>query len=404
MSLTASSLPSQHIVVFEAFLSGHHRIYLNRLLDIFFEANFFVTLVIPKDLHSEFAARIDSHSGNFCIKDIDFSDCFGNGNPVALILREFQVWRRVQMVLNEIELETPIDEVFLPYADYCLYALGILGNPSKSARISGICMRPSFHIFKNMKIGFGRKLLEFIKENIFKLLLRRKFMNSIFSIDPMLVNFVKKNGYTGGERIKYFPDPVDWPVVKDQSSVRTRLGLSKDAIVLLVYGVIDERKNIELLLTAFQNQSLSKSWVILVVGRQTDKMRDFLASQNHSIFVNERLMVIDDYVSESQEQEFFSVADVVWNVYKAHYAMSGVLVKAGVYSKASICSDLGLIGYFAKEYKVGIPVPNDALSIINALKELEIDTRRSAIGVQSHLIFKDYSWDNARNLVLNSMR
>lgn len=404
MSLTSFSLSSSHVVIIEAFLSGHHRTYLNRLLDIFSEANFSVTLVIPKDLHPEFESRATSSLGRLSIKDIDFSNCFGSGNPLALMLREFRVWRRIAIVLNEIELNHSVDEVFFPYADYCLYAIGILGNPSKSAKVSGICMRPSFHIFKKMEVGIKKSFFESIKESAFKCLLRRKFVGSIFSIDPMLVDYIKKKGYVGGEKIEYFPDPVDYPVVKDRSSVRTKLGISEDSLVLLVYGAIDERKNIELLISAFHDESVSASWIILIVGKQTDKMRAFLANKNIFNSVDRRIIVVDDYVDEAQEQDFFTAADVVWSAYKAHYAMSGVLVKAGVYSKASICSDIGLIGYFAREYKVGIPVRNDVSCIVDALKELEIPTRRSTIGMQSYLIFKNYSWHNARDLILGSMR
>ena len=125
-----------HILIIEAVVTGHHAVYLERIAAAYMDAGHVVTVtVLKRDTKHAGIGRLTSKYGSlFKVVPLDdaryqaaFHSALGDaGRELALRSMFGQVYRIIHQ-------EKPVDYVFLPYLDYCLYALGLLGSPFGSS-------------------------------------------------------------------------------------------------------------------------------------------------------------------------------------------------------------------------------------------------------------------------------
>jgi glycosyltransferase involved in cell wall biosynthesis len=271
--------------------------------------------------------------------------------------------------------DKPVDYVFLPYLDYCLYALGLLGSPFGSTQWGGICMRPSFH-YRNYGVIAPKPKLASVKQALFLKLLRSKTLKSVYTIDELLPRFVAEQHPQWEHRLKYVPDPAELEGSHTYESARRELGIPDDAVVVLVYGAMNERKGLDVLVEALSSPNVSKTLHLLVVGKQSESIQSLMNSvQFRAMAKEERCHVINGFVSDAVQQMVFVASDIVWLGYRNHYSMSGVLVLAAISGKPVIATQDGLIGWYTRTQGLGISVDTKNLyQIVDALQSITSDT------------------------------
>jgi glycosyltransferase involved in cell wall biosynthesis len=254
-------------------------------------------------------------------------------------------------------------------------------------------MRPSFHYYKFHLKKSKQTVVDWMKQNFFLRLLKNKTLKSIFSIDELLVNSIDTNS----ENIKYLEDPVNDPIFMDCNGLKEKYGLRSLSKVILIYGVIDHRKNINALLSILD---VIHGWSVLIVGKQ-DRFTEvnLLSSQWNNLRNQGRIAVINRYISTKEEEEIFNLSDVVWVGYLQHYQMSGVLVKAGVYKRPIIACEEGLIGWHAKEYELGVRTNFSKESLKKAFDVLSDENIRQVMGEFGYSKFKNYNWSNFKKRI-----
>lgn len=394
-----------HVFIIETILNGHHAGYFERIVTAYLDDGHFVTATALKcNLNNIAIQRIKSRYGTaFNIIEIDDAKYKAALNSMmGLYGREFALRRIFGQAYRMVNRSKPVDYVFLPYLDYCLYALGMLGSPFGPTLWGGICMRPSFH-YSNSGLIAPKPKLARIKKFLFLRLLRNRKLKVCYSIDELLCRYVTKNYSQLAQRLLYIPDPAELKGNHSYRSGRQELGLSDTAIVILVYGAIDERKGLDILVDALISSDKTKNFHILVVGEQSESIQILMKSELlSSLFKEGRCHVINKFVDDEMQQMVFASSDVVWLGYRNHYTMSGVLVLAGMAGKPVISTASGLLGWYTKENNLGPTFDfNFRSDVVEALEKLINEGVRVECGINARNKFIDNNWLNFSKKILN---
>lgn len=386
-----------HVLIIEAALTGHHSGYLERIVAAYIEAGHAVTVtVLQRDAVHPAIGRLESKfSAVFNVVPLDdvrydaaLDSSFGE------LGRELALRRLFGQAYSAVYQANPVDYVFLPYLDYCLYALGLLGSPFGLTQWGGICMRPSFH-YGDYDVIAPKPKLASVKRALFLKLLHSKTLKSVYTIDVLLHRFVAERHSSWTHRLQYVPDPAELKGSHTYESARQAMGIPDGAVVVLVYGVIDERKGLDALVDAISNSDVPKRLHLLVAGRQSAAIQPLMQSTQVSTLTQEgRCHVINGFVDDAVEQMVFAASDIVWLGYRNHYAMSGVLVLAAISGKPVIATQDGLIGWYTATHELGRVVNiKKQPQIIGALQLLLLK-KKSPVGEEIIMktVFDKHTW------------
>lgn len=246
--------------------------------------------------------------------------------------------------------------VLVPYLDYCAHAAAIRGSPFGDSPWGGIIMDPIFHL-NEMGIRAPGSLLQRIKKKLFFRLLRDKTLRRVFTLDRLLVRYVRETTPGLAKSVCFIPEPVEVRGFQSRDSARRALGIPAEAMVVLVYGVLDDSKGLDALLRSMQADGFREEVSVLVAGPQTREIRALLASSNAEALRDAgRIYERNGFLYGEDEQEVFSASDIVWVGYRKQYISSGVLLQAATAGLPIVGCDEGLIGWLTKNYELGLTV------------------------------------------------
>ena len=251
----------------------------------------------------------------------------------------------------------PVSLVVVPYVDYFLYALPLLGSPFEETPWIGITMRATFHHqYAGVKAP-DRPIANAVKARLFRHAVKARGLNTLLSIDPTLPEWsshaLARTRSHSHATIAYLADPFPDARADDPAAARARLNFGPGPH-LLVYGSITDRKGIRELVTALEHMAHAPT--LVVAGEQDEPTQAFLRSRARCL--TPEPIVIDRFITNELELDLFSACDIVWLGYKGHYGMSGVLVQAYRFGKRVVATSEGLIGWFCAGGKLG-PVLDD---------------------------------------------
>jgi glycosyltransferase involved in cell wall biosynthesis len=385
-----------HILIPEIALSGHHANYLEHIARLFLSQGHRVTVSVrDTELgHSVLAQLRARYPEGLRTKALPPADRPGRWlSTKGIAGGELAAWWTFRRFFRELNRHDPVDRVFYPYLDYCLHATAWLGPPSGSTPWAGICMRPSFHLRRSGVVAPVPKFAA-AKEWLFHRLLTNKGLQAVLTIDELLWRdtCTKRPGLAS--RLHYMADPAYLCTTMDRSGARTRLGLGPDDFVILVYGAIDNRKGIDLLLNGLRNRDFPKQVRVLTVGKHTAALRQSLAQEP-------LVTSLDGYADDITEEAAFRAADIVWLGYRSHYAMSGVLILAAIAGVPVIATHQGLIGWVTREHDLGDVINAEDASAVteSVLRRTGISFAAPSLGMNT--VSSRHTWDEAMRHISN---
>jgi len=392
-----------HILLLELNLNGHHSVYLEKISEAFLQTGCIVTVVVSlkeKD-HPALTRLTEQFCESFNVVLLNELDSlkalqskFGNMG------REINAWRVFQKTCKTINANKKVDFVLLPYADYCLNAIGLLGSPFGDIAWSGICMRPTFHFKACGVIAPTHKTLH-VKRFLFMRVLHIKTLSQLFSIDELLAGYIQERQPKLANKLTYLPDPADPPLNLDTAGLRQRYNIPQNAKVILIYGAIDDRKGLFNLLDTLESSKGLGDWHALVVGRQSATVREaFSTTRWTNLKQANRIHAMDEFVTDEVEHHVLAMCDVVWVAYAGHYTMSGVLVRAGMYCKPVIACEDGLIGWYARTKGVGVTFEDECQTLVEVIMGFNNVMSALKMGERGSIQFGKNTWINAINSVL----
>lgn len=383
-----------HILIIEPGSTGHHLIYLEKIAKGYLESGHNVTLCTLASTHDNpliksLALSYKSGINLTCMPDCAYQEALKS--KFSDIGREIKLRGIFKAAYKKTHSSSAVDYVFLPFLDYCLYSIGLLGSPFGKTMWGGICMRPSFHYQASGVIAPKPKLSR-IKELLFKKCLSSASLDKIFTIDEILEKHITNTSRKPTTKIKYIPDPAELIGEHTFKSARSKLGITESAIVILVYGALNERKGIQALIEALNNSTQLDNVHLLLVGKQSGKINNYIHAHASQLKTKERLYTLDRFVNADEQQMVFAASDIVWLGYQEHFTMSGVLVLAAMSGKPIIGTREGLIGWYVNEKKLGVCIDTQKQSEIQLAIQLII----SEINIKSNLYknqhFNDHNW------------
>jgi glycosyltransferase involved in cell wall biosynthesis len=396
------------VLVIEPHAEGHHGPYLQWMVEALVERHHQVTVMtLGESLTHPILKRMVSaspHAINVVSPVQGIRHDKSLSGVFSQLIRELSYWRMFRDWYRYTLPEKKPDVVLVPYLDYCLYAIGLLGSPFGNTPWVGVAMRPSFH-YRDIGIVAPKPRLAGLKKTLFIRLLKNKHMKNLLTIDEPLIEYLRVNGSLNS-KVSFLPEPYDIDVLPTPDKAKMKYGFDTRRKLILVYGSITMRKGVTALLRAVSDQACPEFVDVLFAGKLNEDVRELLSEPWMQVIQKtSRLTVIDRYIAPEEEPILFSAADIVWLGYHGHYTGSGVLVQAAKFGRPVIGCGEGIIGWQVRRHKIGVVIDqNDISSVIFGIQNLvENEKFYEECEVNCFHAFDANNLDMAKNVLVNSV-
>ena len=382
-------------LILEPHASGHHANYLRWLVQAADRKQWSVVVAANAAAlaHPSIAGLSSEHDNMqfHLMMDVDGADRT-SVHSAQLIRRELAYWQSFKKTASEVRAKMPVDVVILPYIDYCFYAFAILGSPFKDLPWCAISMRLA--VPKNAS-NCSAPLPW--KWRLAKRVLGAKNIKALFDINPS-VQDVPAKWLSAAllSKLRYLPDPAEYEAAASRTETRASLGLSDADVAILVFGSIDERKGVDSLLSNLSSHSNLGNYVVIMAGKQSVCVqRQMQTAPCRDMLSRKRMIVIDRFLPDAEQNIVFTASDVAWVGYRNHRYMSGVLVLAGRAGLPIVGTPEGEIGRLIAEYKLGIAANIDRPAEVYGALHAMLDARtRAEMGQKSRSAFAGHTVEN----------
>jgi glycosyltransferase involved in cell wall biosynthesis len=233
------------------------------------------------------------------------------------------------------------------------------------------------------------------KKWIIKKALKNQSLDRVYILNDEKA--VEEGNSTIQNVFRYLSDPILEYPQKEGLVIREKHKISDNKIIFLIFGAIDERKNVTNLLKAFQQISSEKAAksTLLVIGKVEKVFQEHfvkLISDTKNLKPELQLITENRFVDDEEMESYFSQSDVILRMNLNYFNSSGVLGNAAKYNKPSLVSDYGLVAELTQNYHLGkLANPENIVEIKDALIEfIENPTSRNIDGTTfSNLHHKD---------------
>lgn len=349
---------TQHILLFDLEVYGHHPGYIRHLLHYWADERMHLHLVVSPELqrhHQDVVqAASRAHITWWPITDSEAHQY--EASKRSLVQWAWLEWQLFYRYATKLQ---PAHGLIM-YIDRFQLPLSLrLRLPCPT---SGIFFRPKFHypqLHHHHSTIYERS--QAVREQyLWGSALRHRQLKTLFSLDPFAVEPLRSlskqtNVVHVADPVEIYPQP---PAVA--IALRQTLGIEPTRKVLLLFGMIDRRKGLYQLLDALHQlpASQQKQLTLLLVGpldkaeeaagrTAIDKLRRQTAVQ---------LVVHHKFVPDEQIQPYFELADIILAPYQYHIGMSAILIRAAAAGKPVLASDYGLMGKLVHHHQLGYVV------------------------------------------------
>lgn len=349
-----------HSLIFESGATGHRSEYLSHLMKYIIrqpELHGKYTFILNEKIQEKISQLCETKA--FAVQYLKFEEKYSNS-----IQRSFSEWKLVSGVINP---ALNVKEIIFLEIDPFLILIAAREFKELNLAVKGILFQPYVH-FQERKGGPW-----FFIRHIFRSYLFQKYSVAFnTNIQKLFILNDKKCLPVMNKKIKdifyHLPDPIDnEATIIDQDFARIifqKYGISPEKKVLLLFGAIDDRKNLINIIDALQLLpfTVKKTIHLVIAGPFDGNSREkYLA---HITKAKNELSIAfnDQYIFKEEREVLFKRSDLVLMPYINFYSSSNVLGHAIKYSKNVIASKAGLVGRVVEENNIGITV--NSLNII----------------------------------------
>ncbi len=332
---------SKTALIYNPDFRGHHLQYVALIARGYHQQGYRVVFASVSDTFDskEYAVLLQD-SKNIAEK-VKISDNRTSGNLYTTSIREtLQITRLIKEIKPDI--------VFIPYLDHNFYALGLLGclllRSFKPTKIEGILFRGDY-AYQQLPQTFTRRLKKLFAVNI----LRHGVFTRILVLDILVFNDLKTKETSTSAEIEFCPECVESAPETNSKQYREKLGIPADAKVLGAFGIMDNRKGIDILINAFRNFDSREKDYLLLVGKQSEAIQQMLAEGQAA----RNIISINRFVTNAELLDGINSCDVIASTYPRHIGSSHIVIRAAAAKKPLLASDFGVIAHFVNQYRLG---------------------------------------------------
>ena len=203
------------------------------------------------------------------------------------------------------------------------------------------------------------------------------------------------------------PDPIESDIkITDSNTVNNivrKYAIDKRKKNLLVFGSIDERKNLFNIIDALRLLpiELKRDIHLVIAGKLENNVREKYLSYIKKYKDEISIAYNDGFVNAEEREPLFEKCNLILMPYINFFSASSVLGHTIIHNKNVVVSDKGLIGRIVKEHRIGIAVNTSSPeSIKNGICELLINNKNYQYDSKALVNF--YSPENfCKTILLN---
>lgn len=361
-------ITTPHILIFEPESNGHQMDFVRHLL-IGIErrvTNARVTLLTTEEAagHPNCQRVIDDFRQLVTLR---VADPVVEGSFLFRALGTFyeRQWRNAERLdrnLTGIGADN-VDFVLIPHLETIgLLQLGLRRRLFHRIPWAVIALGIRFHHRKSGIVGPTRSI-DVLYRVFFWWLLRDPALGCLGSIDPYLPSVTRNS------KVVYCPDPSPVPQLSSVREARAAYGIRPETCVVLVFGFLDRRKCIDVLLEAVARAAPDVDLTVLLAGYQHPGHLGPVLNGEAARKLREagRLVEVNRFIEIGPEIDPLSAADIVWVFYEPDFVFSSnVLIRAGLSRLPVVARRVGLIGHMVQEQRSGLSLSSDSPDAIAA--------------------------------------
>ena len=266
---------------------------------------------------------------------------------LSSLFHNVSIWKRYRHAYDVVNKTHDIQRVIVPNGDIILPTLWLLKSPFRKKPMYLIVMRAWF-LYLSGAASWAKKCLLLFQKFYTRKALRSSYVGLCLTNDPYFFRYASECWFAAKEssRIALLPDPPSG-ACNLGCEEEVVWGLDKNKFIILIAGVIGERKGVE---RAVNMALESNGQVQLVIaGKHNKNMSRKLAQLD-----SDSILRVDRYISDNELAYLFGVCNAVWVAYENFYSMSGVMVDAIFFGKPVIAPPVGALSQAVQDNKVGI--------------------------------------------------
>lgn len=247
------------------------------------------------------------------------------------------------------------------------YQLEIGRNQELPFKISGIWFSPYSRMeaeSDDLKARFQNFITKTRKKFVMRWALKNSNLDKIFILnDEEMPKWLNQ----GTERFFTLADPYFEYSSLPNFSLRQTYSIPEGNLVFLQFGYMDERKNLENIVRAFNElpEEQAKKSTLLLIGKFKP---GFLAQVENLKAGSYQMIVRDEFVSNEEMESSFAQADVILRMNIRFFGSSGIIGVAAQHNKPVIASNSGVMAEIVEKYHLGMLVnPYDSQEIAAAI-------------------------------------
>jgi glycosyltransferase involved in cell wall biosynthesis len=255
------------------------------------------------------------------------------------------------------------DRVIFMYLDS--YQLEIGRNQDLPFKISGIWFSPYSRMeaeSDELKDRFQNFITKTRKKFVMRWALKNPQLDKIFILnDEEMPKWLNKDV----PRFFTLADPYFvYPALPDYS-LRKTYNIPKDHLIFLQFGYMDERKNLENIVRAFNvlPSAQAEKSTLLLIGKFKPGFRSTVENIKSGPY---QMIVRDEFVSNEEMESSFAQSDVILRMNIRFFGSSGIIGVAAQHNKPVIASNTGVMAEIVEKYRLGMLVNPYAIDEIAA--------------------------------------
>lgn len=384
------------ILFYDFDVTGHHAEYVNHILGTIKNStspNSYVFL-----LNEKFKEKLNVNSKNVKYVFFNTSDFLIEKSLL------FRTKKELEFIQKKAK-ENQVSDIFLFNIDPYQVSL-VWRKNHDSFRYHGILFSPPTRIQTPANAQFLSRWKQIFrkkrKEQQLKFCVKNLNGGKIFVLnDEKVVSILNSKIQTQTEAFRYLPDPIQQTQGEVKQDLRKKFGISSETTVLLAFGSIIPRKNLQRCIRALTNLPENKPYCLLIAGKgKPNYVADLQKEYDENTTCKHQLIIANIFLSEAEIPDYFSAANVVLMPYINFYGSSGVLGHAMRFGKPVIAPEVGLIADLVRRYDLGLTVnPLSQKAIESAL----IKSKNLTIGKAYAEFYHSHSPDAFAKTILETL-
>jgi glycosyltransferase involved in cell wall biosynthesis len=395
-----------HILIYEPDAGGHEMIFVRSLLSRMH--------LLTREHHVTLLTTGAAAAHPTCRRVLDeFPDLVTlriapdvtEGNRFYRALHPFyeRQWRQAEMLHRGLaELDHAVDFILLP----SLESIGLAQIVARPRLFRGlpwatVANSVTFH-HRAVGIETPFRPLDIPQRLLFWRVARDPSLVCFGSVDPYFARWTRR------ANVAWCPDPCDAPVLSDQAKAREAYGIRDGSLVILVFGFIDRRKCVDVLLRGVALLGEDVDLTVLLAGKQhAGHLAAALDSEAaHTLREKKRLVEVNRFIDFASEIDPMSAADIVWVFYEKDFVRnSNVLSVAGLARRPVIARRQGVVGRLVEQHELGLALDSEAPErVAEALTRLAGDKAlRERMGDNGARVFAGNTPENFARPIIDAI-